>query len=63
MKNIMIFLSTMMLLISSSAFAHTDQHLGEGTLHSAYHIIFWFVVFAVIYKAIGWFGSKNNSNK
>jgi hypothetical protein len=66
MKAIMIFLSALMtVLTSTAAFAHTDHHLGEGTLHSIYHTVFWLVVFAVIYKAIVWIKAKDNnkSNK
>lgn len=63
MKAIMIFLSALMtVLTSTAAFAHTDHHLGEGTLHNIYHTVFWLVVFAVIYKAIVWFKSKESDN-
>jgi len=61
MKFLMIVLSAMMSVFSGAAFAHTDHALGEGSLHALYHVTFWFVVFAVIYKAICWFRAKKKS--
>lgn len=61
MKFLMIFLSVIMSVVSSSVFAHTDHALGEGSLHVVYHITFWFIVFAVIYKAICWFRAKKKA--
>ncbi|WP_426370368.1 hypothetical protein [Pseudocolwellia sp. HL-MZ7] len=60
MKTMMIFLSVLITMFTStSAFAHTDHGLGEGLLHATFHIVFWFIVFAVIYKATMWYRSKN----
>jgi len=62
MKAIMIFLSAVLTFFTSTvALAHTDHHLGEGSLHSLYHTVFWLVVCAVVYKAIVWIKSKDNS--
>ncbi|WP_441003934.1 hypothetical protein [Pseudocolwellia agarivorans] len=60
MKTIMIFLSALITVFTSTAaLAHTDHGLGEGMLHATFHIVFWFVVFAVIYKATMWYRSRN----
>lgn len=61
MKALMIFLTVMMSIFTSSAFAHTDHALGEGSLHVVYHVTFWFIVFAVIYKGVCWFKAKKQS--
>jgi hypothetical protein len=62
MKFLMIFLSAISsIFMSTAALAHTDHHLGEGSLHAVYHIMFWFIVFAVIYKAVGWYKAKDRN--
>jgi len=60
MKTIMTFLSIVFTLFTSTAaLAHTDHNLGDGALHHVYHIVFWFVIFAAIYKGVTWYKSKN----
>ena len=58
MKVLMIFLTVIMSIFTSSAFAHTDHALGEGSLHAVYHVMFWFIVFAVVYKGVCWFKAR-----
>lgn len=61
MKFLMMFLGFAMSVFASSAFAHTDHALGEGSLHAIYHITFWFIVFAVVYKGVCWFKAKKKT--
>ena len=61
MKFLMIVLSVITSVFASSAFAHTDHALGEGSLHAIYHVTFWLIVFAVIYKGVCWFRAKKQS--
>ncbi len=52
MKFITLFLSLLAstFLLSTSALAHTDHMLGDGSLHALYHGIFWGLFAAVVYK-------------
>jgi hypothetical protein len=52
MKFITLFLSLLAstFLLSTSALAHTDHMLGDGSLHTLYHGIFWGLFAAVVYK-------------
>ena len=47
-------------LFSLQALAHTDHALGKGTFHTFYHIAFWFITVAVIFKAFSYFKAKKN---
>lgn len=61
MKAFMIFLSAIFtMLTSAAAYAHTDHGLGEGTLHIVYHIVFWMIIFAVIYKGTMLYKSRKS---
>lgn len=64
MKVLMIFLGTLMsLLVSTFASAHTDHHLGDGSFHVMYHVVFWSIFAAIVYKGIRWFkGNKKLKN-
>lgn len=46
------------LLLSAQAFAHTDHALGEGSLHMAYHAIFWGLFAVVVFKVLVYFKNK-----
>ncbi len=59
MKFISILLS---LFLSTQAFAHTDHALGEGTLHTIYHIAFWTVLALVVVKGIKYYKTKNKKS-
>ncbi|MGJ8694468.1 MAG: hypothetical protein ACSHW0_18525 [Thalassotalea sp.] len=53
------FLTLLLTLIfTSQAFAHTDHALGEGIVHTVYHVMFWTIFAAVAVKAYRWFKSK-----
>jgi hypothetical protein len=54
MKILTILFSFLSLFVGQ-AFAHTDHALGEGSLHTFYHITFWVVFALVVYKAYTWF--------
>lgn len=51
------------LLLTSQAFAHDDHVLGEGTLHMAYHVIFWSIAAIVVVKAAFYFNNKRKQKK
>ncbi len=57
MKFLTIFISFFSLL-SGQALAHTDHALGEGSLHTFYHVTFWALFAVVVYKAYTWFKNK-----
>ncbi|TYK64622.1 hypothetical protein [Colwellia echini] len=59
MKFITIFISFLS-LFTSQAFAHTDHALGEGSLHTFYHVTFWAVFALVVYKAYTYFKKKKS---
>ena len=49
-----------LILFTSQAFAHTDHALGEGSLHTIYHSVFWTIFAIVVYKAYSWFKKKKS---
>lgn len=59
MKFLTIFISFITLL-SAQAFAHTDHALGEGSMHTIYHAVFWTLFAIVVYKAYVWFKNKKS---
>jgi hypothetical protein len=59
MKFITLFISFLSLFITQ-AFAHTDHALGDGSLHTFYHITFWCVFALVVYKVYSWFKKKRS---
>ncbi|MBU2872245.1 hypothetical protein [Colwellia sp. E2M01] len=60
MKFLTLFISFLS-LFTSQAFAHTDHALGEGSLHTFYHITFWALFALVVYKGYTWFKSKKTN--
>lgn len=60
MKFITLFLSLLAstFLLSTSALAHTDHMLGDGSLHTLYHGIFWGLFAVVVYKIYLYFKAK-----
>ena len=61
MKLLTLFISYL-ILFTNQAFAHTDHALGEGSIHTFYHSVFWTIFAIVVYKAYTWFKHKK-SNK
>jgi membrane protein DedA with SNARE-associated domain len=57
--NILTILISFLSLFTAQAFAHTDHALGDGSLHTFYHITFWVVFALVVYKGYTWFKKKN----
>lgn len=51
------------ILFSGQALAHTDHALGEGSLHTFYHVTFWAVFALVVYKGYTWFKNKKSQEK
>lgn len=51
------------LIMTSTAWAHTDHAMGEGSLHALYHAIFWTIFAVVVFKAVTWFKGKNKQEK
>ncbi|MDN4502705.1 hypothetical protein QX776_09835 [Alteromonadaceae bacterium BrNp21-10] len=49
------------LLVSASAFAHEDHHLGED--HLGYHIAFYALLALVVFKGYGWWKAKKAKRK
>lgn len=45
-------------LYSSTVFAHTDHALGEGHLHTLYHLFFSTIPIVVLFNAYAWFRGK-----
>ncbi len=50
-------------LFSGQALAHTDHALGEGSLHTFYHVTFWVVFALVAYKGYTWFKNKKSQKR
>lgn len=48
------------ILLSGQAFAHTDHMLGEGTLHTLYHVTFWSIFAVVAYKVVTYLRTKKS---
>jgi len=51
------------LLLTSQAFAHTDHALGDGALHTLYHMVFWGLFAMVIIKAAFYLKNKQVQKK
>jgi membrane protein DedA with SNARE-associated domain len=49
--------------LSAPAFAHEDHFLGDGLLHSFYHIIFIGLCVLVVIKAYKWISVKRAAKK
>jgi hypothetical protein len=47
-------------LFTGQALAHTDHALGEGSIHTFYHAVFWTLFALVVYKAYTWFKQKKS---
>jgi hypothetical protein len=59
MKLLTLFISYL-ILFTNQAFAHTDHALGEGSIHTFYHSVFWTIFAIVVYKAYTWFKHKKS---
>lgn len=57
---ILVVLISFLTLFTGQAYAHTDHALGEGALHTFYHITFWVVFALVVYKGYMWFKKKKS---
>jgi hypothetical protein len=49
-------------LFTGQVLAHTDHALGEGSIHTFYHAVFWTLFALVVYKAYTWFKQKKSQN-
>ena len=58
MKFLTLFIS-FFILLSGQAFAHSDELLGEGALHTLYHVTFWSIFAVVVYKVYAYLKRKN----
>jgi hypothetical protein len=59
MKLLTLFISYL-ILFTGQASAHTDHALGEGSIHTFYHSVFWTIFAIVVYKAYTWFKHKKS---